>query len=286
MDAIRFDALARSLVVAGSRRSLLAAVSGIGAAFLARFSDEAQAGCKKVGKNCDKKKCCAGARCRHGRCRCKKEWTECGGDGLCRNLSSDPEHCGACGQSCLTGCCAGGVCRDMCGDDCCTECFALQDSQTGDPILETSACCASSKVCNRGTSDLADDRCCAEYEACIDGECCCDGCAGTVVCGGACCPSGSCCNGKCCGDNQVCARTNKNKPRQCVSADRSCTSDGDCFEDETCASGTCCLGDRLCFPFPPDTDPFCCPFGQFCEAHMCCENGDGCGSGKKVRIRV
>jgi hypothetical protein len=286
MDAIRFDALARSLVVAGSRRSLLAAASGVCAAFLARFSDEAAAGCKKVGKKCGKKKCCAGARCSHGRCRCKKGWSECNGDGLCLNLANDAIHCGACGQTCITGCCAGGACRTPCGGDCCADCFV---ESTGGIIQDsgTEACCAASSVCLSATGDPKKDRCCWPNEICIDNTCCCDGCEGTVLCDGKCCPSVACCNGKCCGAGQVCARPQANKPRKCVSADRSCTSDGDCFAGEECRGGTCCFGDRLCLVNGPDSDPVCCPAGEYCDLghSKCCEIGKICSTSKKVRIR-
>jgi hypothetical protein len=289
MDAIRFDALARSLAPAGSRRSLLAAASGAIAALWTRVPFGAEAGCKKVGAKCRRNgNCCAGARCRHGRCRCKMGWSNCSGK-LCRNLASDAANCGACGTTCITGCCAGGTCRTPCGDDCCTECFGESGGPDPPHIPGTEFCCEAGSVCNRGTSDPTDDHCCWPDEACIDGECCCDGCEGTVVCGGKCCPSVSCCNGKCCGTGEVCARTQADKPRTCVSAVRSCVSDGDCFEDETCHGDICCSGDRVCVDKNQPSVEVCCSLGTYCEPFYngCCANGIQCSTtGKKVRVRV
>jgi hypothetical protein len=287
MDASRFDALVRGLAFPGPRRAVLAVATGAFTALLTRYSSEVAAGCKKVGKKCKKNgNCCAGARCRHGRCRCKKGFVQCNADGLCRNLASDAAHCGACNQACATGCCAGGVCREMCGDDCCAECFGEAPGEKGPIIDDTEFCCPESLLCRRGTSDPADDLCCWPEDACIDGECCCHGCEGTVVCDDKCCPSVSCCNGKCCGGGQVCARPKKNKPRKCVSANRSCSTDGNCFEGEECRGGVCCSGDRLCFNM--SADPVCCPLGEHCDPDFqtCCPNHITCGTtAKKVRIR-
>jgi hypothetical protein len=285
MDAIRFDALARLLAASGPRRLVLAvAATGL-------FGQEAAAGCKKVGKKCDKSKdCCDGAKCKGGKCRCKSGWTTCNGEKLCRNLASDPVNCGACGQTCAAGCCAGGVCRPLCGDACCADCFAeaTAPKPKGKPIPNTEACCAASSVCNNGTGDPADDLCCWPDEVCIDGHCCCDGCQGSVVCGGTCCPSVSCCQGNCCGPDQVCARTQPNKPKTCVSAFRSCTTSADCYEEEVCHGGACCSGDRICSQDSPPVS-VCCPVGEHCDPDdgSCCDNNVTCGTtGKKVRIRA
>jgi hypothetical protein len=285
MEASQFDALTRALVGTTPRRSLLIAAGGAFAALAARFSPDVAAGCAKVGQKCGKgKHCCGGARCRHGRCRCPNGWLVCGEDGLCRDLATDPNNCGGCGQTCATGCCAAGACRPTCGGGCCADCFV---EQQGTNILKgTEACCADSSVCRSAMGNPADDRCCWPDEACIDGKCCCNGCEGTVVCGDTCCPSVSCCHGKCCGEGQVCARPKANKPPKCVSADRSCASIGDCFAGEECRGGTCCSGDRVCLSVGPPFNPKCCAVGEYCDPLLqtCCPIGIFCQTAKKVRI--
>jgi hypothetical protein len=283
------------------RRPLPFAIAGAFTMLLTPFTPDVAAGCKQVGKKCGKKKCCAGARCRHRHCRCKKGWAECNDDGLCQDLSAEANHCGACDQSCATAtgdcgqcnpacaapCCVDGACRAKCGDDCCANCFVESDSVLGPPNCGTESCCPNSSICNSGTGDPGDDLCCWPDEVCLDGDCCCDGCEGTLVCGGKCCPSVSCCHGKCCSTGQVCARQQPNKPMTCVSADRSCTSSEDCFEGEECRGGACCSGDRVCFAAGPNTAPVCCALGHYCDLDLetCCAIGKICHTGKKVRIR-
>ncbi len=289
MDASRFDALARALSLAGPRRTVLRVAGGGIGALLAWSGRDALAACKKVGAKCGKgARCCPGARCRHGRCRCRKGWAACAQDGRCRNLTTDAEHCAGCDQACFTGCCAAGECRNPCGDACCADCFAEADTPAGPPHDGTEACCAKSSICTSGTSDPADDLCCWPDEVCLDGHCCCDGCLGQKVCGGKCCPTAACCNGKCCGGGQVCARPKPNKPRTCVSANRTCATDGDCFADEQCWGGVCCAGDRLCHKLGPSTAPVCCAVGMYCdpEISQCCAIGKNCSTSKKVRIHV
>jgi hypothetical protein len=290
MESRKFDNIARWLGATESRRTLLgAAVGALTGSLWSSFGGSVAAKCKPSGGTCDKSgDCCQGARCRHGRCRCRKGWAVCGSDKLCRNLSTDPTNCGACGQTCFTGCCFGGECQNPCGDDCCAECFAEADGPTQPPHDGTEACCPAAKVCRRNTGDPTDDLCCWPDEACLDGNCCCDGCLGTVICGGKCCPSDSCCNGKCCGAGQVCARVQPNKPRKCVPADRSCTADDDCFDGEACWGGTCCTSDRQCLAAGPNTAPVCCAVSHYCDPEIpaCCLNGSNCNTGKKVRVRV
>ena len=85
MDNCRFDALAREWG-SGTRRSALrfVAVTGLGAMLLQRAGSEvAEAACKAPGKSCKTKdgkklKCCGGAKCKGGRCRCTNGGTGCG----------------------------------------------------------------------------------------------------------------------------------------------------------------------------------------------------------------
>src|SRR5215203_2630164 len=68
MDGLRFDSVTRAF--ATSRRSSIQTFLGAatGALITFRRGEEAAAGCKKVGKKCDKNKdCCDGAKCKGGK---------------------------------------------------------------------------------------------------------------------------------------------------------------------------------------------------------------------------
>ena len=105
MDSTRFDALARSLSTAGSRRrafhTLAAAGAGLG---LAQLGFGVAAGKKKRHKKGKKK---LGARC--------KKSAECKGDLLCKNANSQ----NSCYDQTERRCCKkeGAQCNDGC--DCC-----------------------------------------------------------------------------------------------------------------------------------------------------------------------
>lgn len=98
MDSSRFDTLAR-LVGSRSRRSVLQVVAGtaLGATLLGQLGSEVGAAkCKAPTKKCKKKngkklKCCGGAKCQGGRCRCKTGGPACG------------KACCAAGQVCQQG---------------------------------------------------------------------------------------------------------------------------------------------------------------------------------------
>jgi hypothetical protein len=132
MNAHSFDAITRHLRNGcGRRQAVTLLTSGALSAFLLGRGSVVQAGCKKVGKKCDKNKdCCDGARCKgdkkdkKGKCRCKGRFTKC--DNKCYDLDKDEQHCGACdtaclaGESCVNGICAEGGCtidRDSCAPD-------------------------------------------------------------------------------------------------------------------------------------------------------------------------
>ena len=72
MEPNRFDSLARSLRTTGSRRWILALVSGLGA--LGLTPTEAKKKKHKKKKFC---KCAGCARCHHGRCRPAPDGTAC-----------------------------------------------------------------------------------------------------------------------------------------------------------------------------------------------------------------
>jgi hypothetical protein len=52
--------------------------------------------------------CAAGFHCESGKCVCPAPNTACGM--LCRNLQTDPNNCGTCGNGCNSGTCVGGKC--------------------------------------------------------------------------------------------------------------------------------------------------------------------------------
>jgi hypothetical protein len=243
MHHSKIDALARSLA---TRRLAL----GGGAALLlgAAFADDAEGKkCRRIGAKCGKKRCCGGARCKRGRCRCK---------------ANSPLWAGKC----------------------CKHRFALADGMGLAPIPGTEFCCKGRNIC-RKDGDPAHDDCCQKDETCIDGKCCCDGCRGTVVCGGVCCGSDSCCNGQCCPSGQICAQT-ENGPT-CVSGQQPCADGcypGEtCWDEVCCTPDRMCtvvegndLVQKCC-----SVNEYC---DQ--ALGTCCSNGNICTTGKKVRIRV
>jgi len=116
MDHQRFDQFARSLASGMGRRRLLGALAAaMPAAGLGLRPEGAAAGCKKVGKKCDKNSdCCDGARCGGGKCKCKGSRKEC--DGKCYKLNNDEKHCGRCNNKCRSDeKCRDGVCEETGG---------------------------------------------------------------------------------------------------------------------------------------------------------------------------
>jgi hypothetical protein len=100
MDAQSFDALTRRFTTELPRRGALAVMTGavFSSLVLGRASPVA-AGCKKVGKKCEKNKdCCDGAKCKKDKCKCKSGRQECGGK--CYYLDRDENHCGNCNIQC------------------------------------------------------------------------------------------------------------------------------------------------------------------------------------------
>jgi len=133
MDSQLFDDLARRLAPELPRRGVLALLIGAVSPLLPGGASPVAAGCKKVGKKCDKNKdCCNKARCRGKKCKCKSGFDECGGK--CFDLDTSENHCGTCntvcasGQSCVAGVCAEGGCTadlDSCAPD--ALCVACPD---------------------------------------------------------------------------------------------------------------------------------------------------------------
>lgn len=291
MDAHRFDAIARRLGLAASRRQALAALfAGAVSPVAAHLtSDEAAAGCKGYKKKCEKnRQCCKkdGLRCKRNRCRCKKGWKRCPGTGEdCTHVKADPDNCGTCGNECppATPCCINGSCQEECGGNCCADCFV--DKNKGVEQFGTDTCCdpGAGTFCRGKKNDPSDDQCCWPEQTCVKGTCCYDGTHGAVICGGKCCAEASCCNGQCCPEGQVCEMTPEGLA--CAPANRTCNNPGQCLEHEDCVDGTCCSADRQC-------GGKCCSAGQWCDdqpddgSPQCCEINTNCeGTWRGHRVR-
>jgi hypothetical protein len=114
MDARSFDEMARSLRNGLSRRgAVMKIMRGVPTALFLGHGAAVRAGCKKVGKKCDKSRdCCDHATCKggkHSKCKCKGGYTKCGGK--CYDLDKDKNHCGGCNADCDNGTpCTDGVC--------------------------------------------------------------------------------------------------------------------------------------------------------------------------------
>jgi hypothetical protein len=64
MDARQFDVITRRFAGTFPRRALLSLLTAVVLPQLPGFNGAVEAGCKKVGKRCDKNKdCCSGAKC-------------------------------------------------------------------------------------------------------------------------------------------------------------------------------------------------------------------------------
>lgn len=167
MDGTRFDALTRALGV--SRRTSFRAFGGALPALLAaRGGEQAAAGCKHVGKKCDKSKdCCDGAKCKggkNGKCRCKSGLDDCDGDGRCESLDTDNANCGECGNACTPGqACCDAACIDVLSDR--ANCGAC-----GVVCGEPEDCVAGSCLLCQPTAPLCGDSCCA-IDNCCAGIC-------------------------------------------------------------------------------------------------------------------
>jgi hypothetical protein len=110
MDNERFDALSRRIAAGGTRRRALGTIGALalGAAGLGTGLDDVAARpaiCRPGGRYCTHGKQCCSTRCRTGKrvpiasrniCECAAPTTLCGR--ACRDLASDPNNCGACGD--------------------------------------------------------------------------------------------------------------------------------------------------------------------------------------------
>ena len=235
MDGRTFDELASGLAFgATSRRRVLRLLAGgVLGVVLGRRGDAEAADCRRVGLSCrTNRDCCLGSTCERNRCRCRSGLRNCGG--RCRDLFSDPRHCGRCGRACQPGqtcdrglcvgcprgtadCGEGGICRDLrtdpnhCGG-CWVGCFPGQTCVRGVCV----GCPTGSTDCGGWCRDLQTDpnncgacgNVCPAGHSCVGGRCACPTCGGVCVdlqtdplncgsCGNSCTSFGHCCRGVC-----------------------------------------------------------------------------------------
>jgi hypothetical protein len=207
---------------------------------------------------------------------CSDDETVC--DGTCVTTANDPDHCGACGESCATGQkCAEGGCVLACPDGqqaCDGGCFDVDSSrrhcgacgnacETGEVCQEGScetSCAGSLTACDGSCRDLENDptncgacgNTCEDSEVCVDGGC-------TIEC-----PDGqTACNGRCFDldlANDHCGGCGNTCPSGQVCSDGGCEPtcgegltecDGACRDTSTdpahCGGcGSTCSDDRAC----------------------------------------
>jgi hypothetical protein len=213
MDSARFDALARSLAITGSRRRALAvSLSGaLGLLGLARPDAATAAKSRKCRPKCAEcEKCQKGdcerkngkKVCKRGKCKPKPDGTACAGgkscqagicacavaecSGACVDTRSDPRDCGSCGKRCgVNEQCVAGQCR-------------CPHQSGGDEICSPGAiCCPTKDDCTCiGGGQFLDPATCAAVEECPSDSTPCtstsNACLGTVSTR-VCCPSGTTC---------------------------------------------------------------------------------------------
>ena len=228
MDANRFDVVVRRFGATTRRGGLRLLVGGALGGLPALLGRGEAAACRLVGKPCTRSgQCCAGARCKGGRCRCKSTHYKCGTiccllGANCNSLPEDPVCTNGAkqgGDPCdpvLPGQCASGTCGcrlysppNLCScreADCAAIrglCEVRQDCCQGE-------CLSASAACGGG------ERCCRPLgvgEAC-KGDCDCCGAPDSLLCrrGRCCIPEfAECPGGGCCGD-LVCSNGECLKP--------------------------------------------------------------------------
>jgi hypothetical protein len=262
MDDQRFDAIARAVAAATTRRSVLRAIAGaIGGGALVtvgRTHEAAAQTCQPAGEQCGEGfNCCSPNLCDFGGCF---------GPVLC----ADSDF-GQPGATCTTS-------DDCCGYLECVEDTCQQDCQfLGEACADSADCCEGTGVgCGKGGTCTL---CAGDGGSCAgDGECCDDltcqsgTCQSPVACaaeGEECAEDADCCDDLLCGDGDLCV------------ASAACAVEGEeCEADEDCCDGICCGGAcRAVECCVDDLDPNArCPEGTTCFEGVCEESEAGVGA--------
>jgi len=142
-------------------------------------------------------KCAAGPGC-SGSEKCCPGYS--GAHGSCFDLSSDPQHCGACDKTCtsLESCIMGMCIQTSCAPDCAlhmNQCVGGQCSCAGGAPCADTTCCAS------GCTNLKTDRnncgvcgrMCSGFDLCCNGNCVVNSGSNCGACGVSCGPLSACC---------------------------------------------------------------------------------------------
>ena len=245
-----------------------------------------------------------GVRCAAPEAGCEVPYPAICGDDKCVDLQTDPQNCGACGTSCGSGECSGGLCRcggTTCprGSLCCGDTCANLDS-------DRTNCGVCGTVCPTGigcTLGVCTGEACPG--GCGTGTCCGLGCVDTQSdsnncggCGHVCpagqiCQSGSClvsacspaCTGaeRCCGE--TCTDTNTD-PDNCGYCGNRCLDD-----DPPMADSCVVTSDRAhcsCHGSPAECRPgqLCCDDGcksVTADPSNCGSCGNACAEGESCR---
>lgn len=243
MDDRRFDRVAQALAAFLSRRAVtgLGVAGSLGLLLGQRQDGEAKARCLGPSQKCSAKtikkaRCCGGSNCKNRRCRCPKGQKPCrkrccpkgkicvGGQcrnpclpgqvrcgTTCRNLTSDPQACGSCGNACAAGqTCGNGLCL-------CPPGLQLCSSQCVSTQSDSDNCGACGQVCP------------AAFRTCLVGDCC------TGI--GASCQTTA---DVCCGLSFCKATGVGFNGRCCAPLASPCDSTDDCCSG-ICSGGTCQL---------------------------------------------
>ena len=183
---------------------------------------------------------CAGGDCVCGALPCDPDESCCPGasGGICVDLATDADHCGACAVACDPGhTCVAGRCPE-----CATaaDCAANEICANGacGPECATAADCAANEICVNGACgpECATAADCAPHEICISGAC-----GPECATAADCAPNEICISGVC---GPECATAADCAPNEiCISGVCGpCTANADCAGGEECRNGLCIPG--------------------------------------------